>query len=44
MLLVVLLDPLLTGGILILLPIMLLTLSPGQNLLHSLEITTFLLD
>jgi hypothetical protein len=44
MLLVVLLDPLLIGGILTLLPMMLLILSPRQNSLHSSEITKFLLD
>jgi hypothetical protein len=44
MLLVVLLDPLLIGGILTLLLIMLLKLSPRQNSLHSSEIITFLLD
>jgi hypothetical protein len=44
MLLVVLLAPLLIGRILTLLPMMLPILLPGQNLLHSLETTIFLLD
>jgi hypothetical protein len=44
MLLVVLLDPLLIGGILTLLPMMLQILLPRQNSLHSSETTTFLLD
>jgi hypothetical protein len=44
MLLVVLLAPLLISGILTLLPMMLPTLLLGQNLLHSLETTIFLLD
>jgi hypothetical protein len=43
MLRVVLLAPLLIGGTLILLPMLLLILSPGQNLLHNLETTIFLL-
>jgi hypothetical protein len=44
MLLVVLLDPLLIGGILTLLLTMLPTISPGQHSLHSSETTIFLLD
>jgi hypothetical protein len=43
MLLVVLLVPLLIGGILTLLLMMLPTISPGKNSLHSSETTTFLL-
>jgi hypothetical protein len=44
MLMVVLLVLLLIGGILTPLPMTLLLLSLGQNLLLSLETTTFLLD
>jgi hypothetical protein len=44
MLLVVLLVPLLIGGILTLLLMMLPTISPRQGSLHSSEIIIFLLD
>jgi hypothetical protein len=44
MLLVVLLAPLMIGGILTLLLMMLPIISLGQNSLHSSETTTFLLE